>query len=101
MTEIQITKIEPKDGQIIKGRTHSGRMGFLMQVTYTLADGRLIDSWSSEERKKDLPRSIERDRESIAAGTLKANFSDDGKFWGTVSTWKMDLGNGRLVPNAA
>lgn len=85
MNEVKIIKIEPINGGAIKkGMTNTGRMGFYVEVNYTLADGRTLKSVVSSERKKNLPQALARAQSSADAGCFLASFSKDGDYFGTV-----------------
>jgi hypothetical protein len=78
--DIKVSRITPS-GIIIKSTTNSGRPGFAMDVTLHLEDGSEHKHRACTERKKDLPRSVERMQESAAAGCMAAMFNDAGEFW--------------------
>lgn len=75
--------------KIVKGMTMRGP-GFYVPVQYKLEDGRVIASDRSTTRKKDLPADIERTRRHIARGFMSANFDDNGKFWGVVTSMSFE-----------
>ena len=100
MKEIGITAITPTGKPIYKGTTYSGRPGFILEVAYTLADGRATPSAIRCERKKDLPRTLERERHAAAVGAMKATLDDQtGQFWGTRTSYL--LGGNGLQPTAS
>jgi len=84
MKEIPIITITPVTGTIYKGMTMSGP-GFILDVAYTLADGRTFPSTTSCRKKKDVPSALARDQRNATAGAFKATFNEHGEFWGTVS----------------
>lgn len=95
--EIPIIKITPlNNGAIRKGINYSGRPAFIMDVEYTLEDGRKIQSTESAVRKKDLPRALERAQQAADGKCFLANFNDAGEFWGTTQKWR--IGGAGLVP---
>ena len=96
MKEIAITKITPSSQPIYKGITHSGRRGFVLDITYTLADGRDVPSSVRKERKKDVLPALAREIANAASGAQHANLSDTGEFWGTVTRYS--LGTTGLIP---
>ncbi len=86
--EIRITKVALRPGAAIyKSTTHSGRKCFVIDVIYTLADGREIPSSITRERKKDVLTAFESENNSAIAGAKGANFDDEGRFWGTVTRY--------------
>ncbi len=88
MKKVLITAVTAIPGAVVsKGMTHSLRPGFVLPVSYTLADGSTIQSSVRTERKKDLQGSLERQQKSAAAGAMAAQFNDNGEFWGTVQTY--------------
>lgn len=78
-------QITPSANPIYKGITYSGRQGFILDVTYTLADGRTVPSTVTFDRKKDgFPR-LKRDGQSAASVAIKATFDElTGASHGTV-----------------
>jgi len=98
MKDINISKITPSSNPIYKGTTHYGRPGFILDVTYTLADGREVPTTVCAERKKDVLPALQREIQNAANGSLRATLSEDGEFWGTVC--KFTIGAFGMVPLA-
>lgn len=87
--EILITNVTPAEEPIFKTVTNTGRLGFGINVLYTLEDGQTIKSTIARERKKNVLPAIERERQSIAAKAMTANFNDAGEFWGTTTRYNL------------
>ena len=97
MKEILITKIE-LNGEIFKGMTMRGK-GFIQPVKYTTIEGKIIDSFIDNTKKKSLPDTFARQERSIAGKAMFACYNDEGKYWGTTQKFIMG-GMGGLVPSA-
>ena len=98
MPDIKITKLTVKTGVIYKRPARRGTE-FAVDVTYTLEDGRTIDSHIGSDRKKDVPTNITIEEEAIAAGAMSACFNDKGEYWG-MST-RYTIGAQGMVPVGA
>lgn len=83
---------------VTKGFSIRGKV-FAVEATAKLADGTEVKYHIDSERKKNLPRAIERDQESAKAGAMKASFNEKGEFWGMVKTYMIG-GSGGLTPQA-
>jgi hypothetical protein len=93
--EITVTKVEVQNGGAVsKGRDNCYRSCFVVAVLYTLANGVTVKGRITSERKKNLPRAIEQEKASIAAGSMSCN-PDTGMF-----TTRFTIGSRGLQPYA-
>lgn len=100
MKEILIVRVEPDttNPKPWKGMSYSaGRIAFHLDVVYHLEDGQTIKSSVSSQKKKDLPRALQRDQTAAANRSFWATFGEDGSFHGTKQAWR--IGGGGLVPD--
>jgi hypothetical protein len=97
MDYTQITGMEPQ-GAIYKSQRH-GRPVFMIDATYTFEDGRTAKGSIYCDRKKDVPRTIEREQRAIAAGAMSGQIDADGTLGMTCTRYT--IGTGGLVPSTS
>ena len=87
-TEVEVVKIEAAPGATpVKVFLNSGRQGYGFPIIYTLEDGRTVESRMSSRLLRDAKSELA-SLPKVPKG-LRAKFSDDGEYWGTVQSYYM------------
>lgn len=94
MKEILITAMAVTSAKPFK--VANPRNPFALAVTYTLADGQKIVSAITAEKKKELPDTLTRREQAIAAQACAFSFQDDGGMGMMVESWNIGTNDGKL-----
>jgi hypothetical protein len=77
-TKIKSLKVTGFTWQSPIKKGFNGRNVFYVEGTYTLADGTKRPMKVTAERKKHVPRAIEQEQKSVEAGSVTAEYWQDG-----------------------
>lgn len=99
MNDIQVTAVTVKPGAVIFKRPGWRGPEFAIEVLYTLTDRRIVPTYTSATRKKDVLERVERENRSAAAGAMSCQIETNGCVG--MTTTRYTIGAHGLTPQTA